>query len=328
MPSVFCLNENYEDSAKCLYSLRNKLTAGIQHSLRKRIRPRPSSIKGYYDFSTIKKLSPSAALVFASEFDRARVFNPINIPLIERKKWQEHVVQLLSDIGFFDLLEINLDINRNQESNFVRMTHFQTGELVGNREAGKLIRMLAEMITAADIGALGDRNIAIQRIRLFDALVEATENSRHHAYPEHVRTFYQVQRWWMTGAVYSKEKRITIVVYDQGISIPGSLPGWSGFAWIEKILQRFLGRTLSAHDDTYDAYRLRLAMKKPRSSTGMSNRGKGLPLLKEVVDQCAYGRLRIISRRGALHYETGGRLNAETLETALPGTLIEWDLWL
>ena len=33
----------------------------------------------------------------------------------------------------------------------------------------------------------------------------------------------------MTGAVYQAEKRLTLVVYDQGVTIPASLPGWLGY---------------------------------------------------------------------------------------------------
>jgi len=188
---------------------------------------------------------------------------------------------------------------------------------------------LAAMIYTADESAFDDPETAIRRTRLYDALVEATENTRHHAYPEDGHFHHQhVNRWWITGAVDVDHKKITIVAYDQGITIPGSLPRWAGHNYVLKGLRRLLGWEPPPDDTTYDGARLRFAVTKPRSSTGLEERGKGLPLLKRIIDECAQGSLRIVSRCGEFVYETGKKPRSRQLQTPMAGTLIEWELWL
>jgi hypothetical protein len=188
---------------------------------------------------------------------------------------------------------------------------------------------LAEMVVKADPDLLKSE-ITDARLQLYGALVEATENTRLHAYPPDWPDPETVQRWWMTGAVNGAEKRLTLIVYDQGISIPGSLPKWAGYDQIEKIIRR-LYRGQRPPDSTggeLDAVNLRLAMSIRRSSSGLVNRGKGLHVFRDVVDRCREGRLRIISRRGEFVYEKGRRPRARLLATPLVGTLVEWDLRL
>jgi hypothetical protein len=257
MPEVFCLRENYDESALILTELRNRILESLHNAALRQARGKTGRIRNFFDFSMIKRISPAAALVFASEFDRGRAFFPVDIPVIERSRWQRQVRALLGGIGFFDLLDIPLS-KKEEDSISVRIARFQTSDRVGNPHAGKLIETLADMIVKADAEAFDDPELAISRTRLFDALVEATENALHHAYPPDAPLPFRVDRWWMTGAVYPEEKRMLIAVYDQGISIPGSLPQWAGYAWIRAGLQRLLrGSEPSPEDDTFDAERLR-----------------------------------------------------------------------
>jgi hypothetical protein len=185
------------------------------------------------------------------------------------------------------------------------------------------------MIVAADAAAFQSPQSELQRLRLFDALVEATENSRQHAYPEEgVYEHEHVGRWWMTGAVDAKNKQIAIVVYDQGVSIPGSIHRWAGYGRVKRGLMWVFGQEPSPNDNAFDGARLHLAMSKQESSTGQSERGHGLQVVRRVIDECARGRLRIVSRAGEYVYETGKKPVARQLAVPLPGTLLEWNLWL
>jgi hypothetical protein len=193
-----------------------------------------------------------------------------------------------------------------------------------------LIETLADMMVRVDPDLLDAGEFDEARLQLFGALVEATENTRLHAYPVDWEDPESVRRWWMTGAVDAREKRLTLIVYDQGMSIPASLPKWAGYAQIEAGLRRLFRNRDRPHSDSgaLDAISLRFAMAIRRSSSGLENRGKGLHVFKDVIDRCRDGKLRIISRRGEFVYEKGRRPRATLLATPLPGTLVEWDLKL
>jgi hypothetical protein len=327
MPEVFCLERNYEEAAAALISARRMLRPAIDRLLRApHLRNvRPHHIRNFLDFTTIKECGPAAALSLASEFHRSRLIVPWIIPLIDIDRWRGNVVGMLDEIGFFDLLEIQHPRKELPESE-TRVVKFSSGEMVESNAGGKLLEALAQIIKSLDREEELDATLAASRKRLFGALVEATENTRVHAY-EGVDDPAAVHRWWMTGAVDRAKKELTIMVYDQGISIPASLPLWKGYPWIHKAFSRMLGQVPPAEDQSYDGTRIRLAMGAPlSSSSGLPYRGKGFPAYKDVVHQCRSGRLRIISRRGEFIYETGKRARAKVLETPLLGTLVEWNL--
>src|SRR5438034_933972 len=70
----------------------------------------------------------------------------------------------------------------------------------------------------------------------------------------------------MTGAIDTDQKTVTVAVYDQGISIPASLPQWKHWGRLEKMLRRISGTgELSTRDDVS----IRLAMAISRSATNL-----------------------------------------------------------
>jgi hypothetical protein len=326
MPENFCLDENYEECVQQLRSVRLRLSESIEE-FEKRGSKTKRRLPSFLDFATIKRCTPSAALVLAAEYDRARTMIPSNIRLINLDHWRKDLVRLLDEIGFFNLL--NIARPRLSETGAdVTVVPFKTGVTFGNNEAGSLMGTLAQMVVNVDPAAADDPLTFGSRLRLYAALVEACENARRHAYPETSGVDKRVRRWWMTGAIHRADKRLTLAVYDQGVTIPANLPGWEGYPWIKRAFRRLLGTQLADGDPKQDAVALRLAMDAPRSSTGLEHRGKGFPVYKEVIKECNRGRLRIVSRHGEFIYEKGRRPAGRQLVTALDGTLVEWDLWL
>ena len=169
----------------------------------------------------------------------------------------------------------------------------------------------------------------IGQTRLYEAIVEATENTMTHAYDESPRKEeFVAKRWWMTGAADPVEGKLTVVVYDQGATIPVRLP--ESPLWRDKLGRfalKMFGSEELARSSKNDARMLRLAMTQPTSSTGNSNQGKGLGILKAVVEHCEAGRLLVLSRNGEYMYQSGSRPQYRQLPVPFYGTLIQWDLW-
>lgn len=328
LPQNFCLEQNYEPTAEILAEMRKVLSTSLsRHYQGVKFRKRPGKMESFFDFVPVKRISPAAALIVASEYDRSRALVDWSIPLINQDKWSPAVTATLGEIGFFSLLAIAVPANAGAKS-AVEIVPFMAGDSVSGDDALKLATTLADMVFA-DMPEDADEASIAARMKVYGPLVEAIENTILHAYTPGYDGLV-VKRWWMTGAVNPTERHVNIVVYDQGQSIPATLPGWSEWPWIERHLSRFHRRWSLTGDQQGidDAAKLRLAMDAPRSSTGHSNRGKGFPAFKEVLAGCKKGSLRIISRRGEFLMEAKQKPVSRALKTPLTGTLVEWDLWL
>jgi hypothetical protein len=328
MPENFCLEENYEETAIILARIRRDLSNGLLKAYRGHSIPeRPGRLNSYFDFSTMQRCSPAAALIMASEYDRSRSLVDWSIPIIDHDRWAPAVVATLNEIGFFDLLDIQVKAPKKAETDS-QVIQFMAGDTVSGNDASKLATTIAVMVFA-DVPDDADDAAVEARHKVYGPLVEAIENTILHAYlpgPDRLA----VRRWWMTGAVNKNERHVNIVVYDQGQSIPATLPSWSEWTWIKQRLARFHRRRGDSEEAQAidDAAKIRLAMDVPRSSTGHSNRGKGFPAFKEVLAGCRKGNLRIVSRQGEFLMEAGKKPVSRALNTPLTGTLVEWDLWL
>jgi hypothetical protein len=82
------------------------------------------------------------------------------------------------------------------------------------------------------------------------------------------------------------------------------------------------GHSFDPDRPDYDGEALKAAMQLSTTATGLTQRGKGLSKIRDVVSQSKDGRLKVISRRGIYSFENG----TETFRTGsipLLGTLVE-----
>lgn len=188
---------------------------------------------------------------------------------------------------------------------------------------GEFARVLKE--TIGDLA-----NTKIEGRSLYEAIVEAMQNVIHHAYSiadsDDVKKIHR--RWWMTGAYHSPTHQLQVVFYDLGVGIPATLPAKHGVEQIRKFLAS-LGLVNN------DANLIYAAMELGRSGTGLAHRGKGLQQIKALVDDLGPGKLRIMSGRGELIYDSSiddpneaNKYTKVTHSQHLEGTLIQWELVL
>lgn len=340
VPAHLCIETNYEEVARWLAGLRKVVTESSFRTIARRARgrrPRKSNVFRYYDFAKINEITPPTALMIASEYDRMLDVAGGKVAVYNTRSWRLEVKVLLNDIGFFELLGIKLaSPPKPRDQRFARMVTFRSGDTLQPQEISKLIDILVKNLVMADKTVLTDWERQEKMLKLVTALLEATENTRQHAYPRRMRDEVTCSpKWWMTGAVYPEQKRLTLIVYDQGLSIPGSLAehsgsSWPGKAWVVATLSRLTGRGGSGAIDDHqnDHRKIRLAMNYGDTSTRSAHRGKGLPAIKDVVRHCRKGRLLVMSRHGRYEYIAGFRPHSQMLPVAVTGTLIVWDLWM
>jgi hypothetical protein len=337
MPENFCLVENYDEVARFIFDLRRRLTSSgnqlenlrIQGRLRRKRRERSQSeISGYVDFATMKRITPGAALVLASEYDRAKTVYkaPDWLRAINIERWSDEVVVTLDELGFLKLLGVDTAPATISVRDGKYIVPFISGAKVHGLSIDKLIRDMAQL---ADTSGVQDSEGLLQRSRVYDGLGEAIQNVEDHAYP--VGAFQNervLKKWWMTGSVEPSKKRFTVVIYDQGISIPVSLPRWHRFAEFRAEFARAVGSEYDPAAPQYDGEAIAQAVQLGRTSTGKAWHGKGLPLIRGIVENCADGTVRILSRYGAYSYGAGAKPTYRSTEIPLTGTLVEWDLFL
>jgi hypothetical protein len=315
LPAILCLDRNFEDTVGLLTHLR-QLTQRPQAG--RLLRPsgrRPSRIgwvRNATDFSTLESISPGAALMLAAEYDRISRLSGMAPATIDIHKWNPEVKATLAGLGFFDLLDLNVDV-----------APAQSGLIIEPMVSGSDVNM--EPVNAA-IGSLFARgsNSPGMRLQLASAVTDAVENVRGHAYPDswfNSRT--SVPRWWFTGAVDQAASRVTLAIYDQGISIPLALPMRWNLNLLQRSFQKLFSRAFDPSDPKNDGEAIDMAMQLAATSTGLAHRGKGLPKILEIVRSCPEGRLRVVSRCGECIYGADGSRVINTRQTPMLGTYLE-----
>jgi hypothetical protein len=291
LPESLDFDDNYEATVSHLRVLRR--------AVEKRTRVRSLV------FSKLKYISPSAALVLASEVDRwnqalkgARM--RANLPT-----WHEDIKRLLCEMGYFELLKLKTPIFDDSLKNVVFLK-FKRGVTGGNAGAlAKEFRIEVEELVGRSIG----------KHFLFEGLSEAITNVGQHAYPDPA----VFKQWWLSASVDRKDNTLCVMFYDQGVGIPTTLPRADFFEGIKEFFRSWP-----------DSEKIQAAMRGGRSATEKLERGKGLRNFIEFASSHRRGQLSIYSQRGMyrMFWKKGSTEPYETARkdytNSIGGTLIEW----
>lgn len=336
MPNDFCVIDNTTETINFVNSLRQRLvkppisgTRAVRARLNSKGRKTgaPRWIGPYIDFSTMSHISPSSALILAAEYDRARTLRAEQIGelgrlfVVDPQKWDGQVFETLSEVGFFDILDIAHTANVSDAER--RLLRFRSGR---ENDATEIAAMLDELEGMfRDVGLNADDAC----FELNGALGEAMENAVRCAYPSGGKFYIpHVGKWWMTGALSRSQRRMSVAIFDQGVSIPGSLRDWKFFGGFSERFQKAMGMPPDLSEPKYDGRVIELAIEESATSTNLEKHGKGLGHIKAFVDSCSRGRLVIISRFGFYMYEKGKKPIVKLLDANIGGTLVEWDVMI
>lgn len=346
LPRDFCLETNRDEVIAFLESVRSRFVRRVKQRYLPRKPGRVRAVRNYFDFVNIENITPAAALVLAAEYDRGRIrgynaalktaaqnyvqhhleLDPdkMRYPLIDVDKWQPQVLRTLYQLGFFRLLDIE-DFVPDPPDQAEYILPFQSGDYVDSTALGEFtieLRSLLDQLKFPNTNKV---------THVHGRLVDAVENVIVHAYPTEVTDWQypHVGRWWITASVDSDQNRINLIVYDQGVSIPGSLPYSPKFSVISGLLTSLVGIDDAFTDPKYDADAIKSAIEAGRSQTEDPHRGKGLLFMRDLVKEVgSKSELRIMSRNGAYLYRSDGHEEAWNHDSSIGGTLIEWRLYL
>lgn len=305
-PEVLSFTDNYGETVEFLHKLRELRNKALKLDRSKRV-----------DFRAIKVMRPAAALCVVSELDRWRkiAVRPLRLTASKLTEWDPNIRRLLDEMGFFEVLGVAVPppppSPGSTGSHWIR---FKTGTS-NDGSLHKQLRLEMQNL----VGPFPHSTL------LYDALVEAMANAIDHAYPDddyfHVSPNTLGKRWWLSGSVDQGAGRIQVIFFDQGATIPVSLPRWSLYERARGVLN-----TLGWASD--DGHMIAAAMEVRRTSTDLGHRGKGFSNITRLADSNPSNKLRIISRNGSIIYRPGMPPEIAEQNVPLAGTLISWDLSL
>jgi hypothetical protein len=300
LPKNLNFEEDYEITASHFRVVRRAVENGIKI---RRI-----------DFSQLREMSTSAALVLASTVDqwKIRVKGRLKADL---PTWDKGVLSLLYQMGYFELLGLPLPKEEKLPSSSIQFLKFTRGQ-VGSNDPGMIALNMRKSIEEIVGGQ-------IKRPQLFEGLSEAITNVCHHAYTD---IQDDKRKYWWVSASFDREcKELKITFYDKGVGIPRTLPAHDLFEMIRQLFWSW-----------GDSQKIEAAMELGRTSTERAERGKGLQNLVRFAQAHTKGRIRIYSIKGGYEesfeiVDNGVKRGSRRLgdyRTSIGSTLIEWSVRL
>lgn len=298
------------------FSLRENFTgvAEVLHQIRTQSQQQRNKHPSYIDFRAIRTLSPAAALVLAAELYRWNTL-PLQkgrLKPVDVSEWDSQIRRLLGDMGFFDLLQVK-KLPTSDADEKVRYVKFQTGR----KADGEAIESLRRKNLDPVVGEMPGK------VHLYAAVTEAMTNVVHHAYKSARDDLvpWRLPNWWLSASYDANQREVAILIYDQGVGIPETLP--------RKFPEKIMGIARTDH-----AKMIETAHDLSRSASEEQHRGHGLQrdvrAYLEKLD--CRGQYRVVSLKGEYIYEQkadGSRSQyLKNHDISLPGTLIEWRLCL
>jgi anti-anti-sigma regulatory factor len=267
------------------------------------------------DFTATKVISSAAILFLVAEIDRCRKVAGVAI-LSGTYPKDKRLNRQMRDTGFYDALGVKVEGPKQERGFPVEYIKVQSGTQADGRMAVGLRQAL--------LGPLEAQLEKEKRGSFFRGLTEAMTNVSQHAYPDdwHTGPIKVIKKgWWMLGHINKLSKQLKIMIVDQGIGIPRSLPRNH-----RDVLPSLLAML---NLDSTDGAMIHAAMELGRSRLEQSHRGKGLNDLKQIIDLCQAGTLRILSKKGEYQYRVhaGKSISiVNAFEDSLNGTFVEWSI--
>lgn len=269
------------------------------------------------DLTKISTVTPDAALVLAAELYRWKKTKNIRLRTVDIHKWSPKIRHLLGGLGFFRLLQASYPrhLRAKDKAQLIDDSHY-----VEYRTEKRTLGIVADKLYNEDLadflGEVPDKR------RLYAALAEAMNNVVKHAYDD---PKYELPNWWLSAAYDNNSREISILIFDQGVGIPNTLP--------RNFSDSVQSVRLSMKGEVSDAILIQAAHEIHRTSTRASNRGHGMQrdIRRYGLNTDFEGSYSVTSRRGR-YQEIRTNQNANVIMRSyasdLQGTLIEWRLKL
>lgn len=328
-PTNLSLSQNYVETITFFTEIK-KLSNHILE--RKRFRPTspsPFSI----GLGNLEKISVRCAVMLSSELERLQQVSAAKLKYSGSTAVENEALSLLRQMGCFELLGI-------QEKTDEASSSLESPEI--NLPNGH--RTALRLISGRQIDNTKFEKFEVELSKICDefsslkvlngAMGEAILNVKNHAYLSDMKLKFPSpgKRWWAVASITSLDKKLKIIVYDQGHGIGKTLPKTG----ILERLTSYFDSASSSIINTSDLSELvllkavvkralNLSSKGPRRSrTGLNGRGKGLGDILKPIEMVPSSSIRIASGAAEVTYDKNSGIKGCILPRHLGGTLVEW----
>lgn len=299
LPSTFSFRDNYSETVRVLAAIRD--IALREHR------------RMMLHLTHLKHVEPAAALALVAEIFRVRHLRSSQA-ITGNYPMDSTVDRLLDDMGFYKQLNVRKrpDLQKkNDDPSRPIFIRFLTSNKVESVLADGFVSVVEQHILSLNKVARG---------RLVAAIIEAMNNTLDHAHPTRVLNETMPRRWWLNAWVNVQDRETSVLLYDQGVGIPRTLEP-TLYEVVRAAVSGIARLRLSSKPS--DGEMIAAATELHRTGTGQGGRGKGFRNMKQFVDVCTDGELRVLSNRGSYSYmRTNETCGNE--DTSLGGTLVEW----
>lgn len=299
VPEVLSFADNHTATCALLNDIREKGLIGRSQIM--------------LHFAHVRVVEPAATLVLVAEIHRLRSLRGYRAVGGTYPPDRE-VYDLLTEMGFYRLIEVVEPQAPRPVSDPGRpvFLRFQSSNRFDAELPDQFVGVVERQVMAMNEVARG---------RLVGAMKEAMQNTLDHAYQRNLPGITMEGRWWLSARVNVVNREVMVLMYDQGVGIPETLP--AGFYdTIRSALSgnvRFAGLTVSPSDGAM----IMAATKLYASRMPGSSRGRGFRNMQQFIDTCGAGELRVLSNKGSYSYMQDAE-NFSDHERSMGGTLIEW----
>lgn len=323
-----CFETNYRRTAEFLANWQRRVQHGATKFRGKKSwlvrsnNPGQRYIGSYYDFAKIQNISTAASVLIAAEYERGRIIVGAPPPAINYTEWSDAAFFKLHQMGFFK----SVGLATHDEPSITDEDGAVTMKIVSGT-VGDALDASANALEELLREQFPDSYLEPILFSINTAVSEGLTNIANWAYREN--TELSLKRWWFAATVAPAKRLLTFVVYDQGVTIPGSLPHQRWYEDFITFVCKLSGRPGRNVTSISDSHWITAAIEYGRSRSRMDHRGKGLAQIAQLIDQCDDGSLRIVSRRGSCYLAKGQPIIEERpTRNGLAGTLLEWHLRL
>lgn len=270
-----------------------------------------ATFRTYASFELLDDVDPASGIVLAAEIGRWNLSRRVTT---HDASWAPTVRDFFHEFGLFDLLRASAQTVRSPPPGAMvrRALPFREGRLTD----GEVADRLREELEALCGGTIGPARA------IYSAITEAMTNARQHAYPRGQAYWPKTPRkkWWAGGSWSPDTDRVHVVIYDQGVGVPATLPRSRIWSQIKRVLED--GPAFEHNDSAL----LAAALEVKRTSTAEPGRGKGFRDMTEWIDQTGTGFFRLLSGQGEVTYYPGGKVAKRKVPVPFLGTLVEWEV--
>lgn len=248
----------------------------------------------YFDMSGIKRLDASSVIYLLSIFKNMK-HNSIEYHIRGNVPKSAENYSYLRSTGFFSFVS----------SNVTGIQIDSTSVMI--KEGEKVLNNIASSICDFIMEKTGRNRIQINH--LYELIIELMNNTKHHAY-DHDSI---VHNWYIY--CHEKDGKVQVVFFDNGAGIPST---------VNKSKYEELQRWLNDHGLMIggDVDILEAALDGAfRTRTMEEHRGKGLPMLKMMMENKEILNTYIVTNRA---YYSGTK--KRDMKESLHGTLYYWEV--